>query len=68
MNDIQIKFISCSNPNSWYKNKVGNTFELNERGVFIENYDEKHHAIKGKILNCLIKKEDCVITKTTVAQ
>ena len=54
---MKIRIIKNSKPKSWYKDMIGEEFEVLET-----NEKQKHYIVeKGRILNSFIEFEDCEI-------
>lgn len=51
-----IKIKQCSNPHWWYKDKVGNTYEVEDSNVFEKSSTQ--WGLRGKVTNAILLKED----------
>lgn len=60
---MKVKIINCSSKDSWYKNRMGEIFE-----VYKMHHDKKHYIIKDKP-TYLIALKDCeLVTKSSPCQ
>jgi len=54
---MKIEIIKCTKPKSWYKNRIGERFNVLE----VDEKNESYIVHKGRILDSFVIASDCKI-------